>query len=783
MNWNKTVKAQMLAAGTMTLLGFCVCAYSQSYLSAYDITEIIEKQEEAYLPAPVNMGRATPETAVKEEPLGFQASLTAFNLAFLYPDANASSLGTKLVEALSKMESDWLSSIYELAVSRPESLAASLGMETGDYKNASWNKVEITFYDENNNLITAKSNIQEIISMANTYFYYSAPEDYDSFLAYASQLFEGSHSVRYSISDVYYCDGSLEQEVSEDDDDLSEDLVQAKGEGALESGGLNGGPGVQRSIAEGPGGSSASSADGTAAILESDSQTAARASAIPAVTDPYASLEGAVSAEAGGNGASGNAGETGTAAVTSAASSGVASGASESVVMSTEAAIQSVETETSASAGASTAGLNGGSGETPLSTMKAPESAEGLSGSAEDVPQGAGNNDVIASGRAGVSSAAADISEGEHTAGTGADGSSQAVQTAQAGNEAVQAAQAGNETSQTVQAGNEAVQTAQMGNETSQTAQVGNEASQTARAGDEAVQPGQNSGGEETKSLLQGKTEQAAGEAKEIGPGIALMESKASSAALETGAVMETSEPLAETCPGHADLHITAVISGLSNSDKGLFLLDSVGKEEVGSWQGWTEENKNYALQLAAQNWEEIYGFTMSPAFIMSPLSSEEINGYLKSLPENISEDRKVLIRYALSSVGRVPYYWGGKPSVFGYDGNHFGSLITPDRKGRSMKGLDCSGWINWVYWSALGKRLPCQGTGGLSSCGTAVNREDLQPGDIILKTGSEAHVVMFLKWEEDGTMKVIHESSAAVNNVTISTMTAQWPYYRKLID
>ena len=31
--------------------------------------------------------------------------------------------------------------------------------------------------------------------------------------------------------------------------------------------------------------------------------------------------------------------------------------------------------------------------------------------------------------------------------------------------------------------------------------------------------------------------------------------------------------------------------------------------------------------------------------------------------------------------------------------------------------------------------------------------------------------------------MKVVHESSGSVNNVTVSTMQASWPYYRKLID
>ena len=66
------------------------------------------------------------------------------------------------------------------------------------------------------------------------------------------------------------------------------------------------------------------------------------------------------------------------------------------------------------------------------------------------------------------------------------------------------------------------------------------------------------------------------------------------------------------------------------------------------------------------------------------------------------------------------------------------------------MKGLDCSGWISWVYWSALGRRLPAESTDGLIGCGAAVAREDLKPGDIIVRLGEEGHVVMFLAWDLD---------------------------------
>ena len=54
--------------------------------------------------------------------------------------------------------------------------------------------------------------------------------------------------------------------------------------------------------------------------------------------------------------------------------------------------------------------------------------------------------------------------------------------------------------------------------------------------------------------------------------------------------------------------------------------------------------------------------------------------------------------------------------------------------------------------------------------------------GDIIVRVGADSHVVMFLQWAGNGNMIVIHENSGA-NNVSVSEVTANYPYYRKLIE
>ncbi len=240
-------------------------------------------------------------------------------------------------------------------------------------------------------------------------------------------------------------------------------------------------------------------------------------------------------------------------------------------------------------------------------------------------------------------------------------------------------------------------------------------------------------------------------------------------------------------CPGHVDLIIHMKITGLDEQTNNLFAADKTGNDEAnikaGGWPGWNKTTKRAASRLSTQDWFEKYGLTVSNLTPGNPLSPAEINAYMALLPLDISQTRRNLVRFALESVGRIPYYWGGKPSAPDYASNRFGILTSPDYKGRVLKGLDCSGWISWVYWSVTGERLPYESTSGLAVLGKKISRNELQPGDIIVRTGTEAHVIMFLGWTPDGRIQCIHESSSPVNNVTVAVRDANWPYYRSLTD
>lgn len=256
----------------------------------------------------------------------------------------------------------------------------------------------------------------------------------------------------------------------------------------------------------------------------------------------------------------------------------------------------------------------------------------------------------------------------------------------------------------------------------------------------------------------------------------------ASASAADQGSTQTVTESY---CPGHIDLYVSITIKGIDDSN-GLFKADPIGNDEANfndEWQGWTDDKIALAKALYEQDWFENYGLSISSIRVTNSLTSEEIQGYINSLPPDISDMRKSVVEYALNSVGKIPYYWGGKPSGPGYANNAFYTLISADYRGRILKGLDCSGWINWVYWSVTGQRLAGESTGTLIGCGRRIQRSELKPGDIIIRTGADAHVVMFLCWAQNGNFIGIHETGGVINNVVVSEMTASWPYYRALID
>lgn len=331
-----------------------------------------------------------------------------------------------------------------------------------------------------------------------------------------------------------------------------------------------------------------------------------------------------------------------------------------------------------------------------------------------------------------------------------------------AGAEAVEAAVAESETT-----GAEAVE-AVAGSETAGAETVG-----TAAAGTEAVESGA-AVGEPVGSMAAS----AAAEAE-----TAAVASFSDASSIVSGASDAGPADSSRTCPGHVDCTVLAVVKGTAEADSLFQAADTLEAVKSSGWTGWDADTRNMAGALLAQDWSQEYGLYTVDYPVKGLLNSQEIELYMSLVPEDASRQRKDFVRYALTSVGKIPYYWGGKPSAPGYTGNGFGSLTVPDEDGRLLKGLDCSGWINWVYWSVTGKGLGAQSTGTLLGCGSPVARDELLPGDICIRFNPMAHVVIFLGWTAEGNMLCIQETTGNSNNVEVGTVTSNWESYRRILE
>jgi cell wall-associated NlpC family hydrolase len=66
---------------------------------------------------------------------------------------------------------------------------------------------------------------------------------------------------------------------------------------------------------------------------------------------------------------------------------------------------------------------------------------------------------------------------------------------------------------------------------------------------------------------------------------------------------------------------------------------------------------------------------------------------------------------------------------------------------------FDCSGLVTWAYRTS-GKSLP-HSSSEMSHIGTAVSKDDLQPGDLVFFYSGPSHVAIYI-----GGGKVVHASN-----------------------
>lgn len=135
--------------------------------------------------------------------------------------------------------------------------------------------------------------------------------------------------------------------------------------------------------------------------------------------------------------------------------------------------------------------------------------------------------------------------------------------------------------------------------------------------------------------------------------------------------------------------------------------------------------------------------------FLMSDVerNASDDTTIARALQLSETSAQQILITIAGSLLGRIPYEWGGKSDKAGFDDSWY--LFDSSER---QKGLDCSGYIQWILRTA-----GFEGWDQLSSTSDflssdlvyQISAEDLRPGDLGLfypdSTSRTNHIGMYL--------------------------------------
>lgn len=218
-----------------------------------------------------------------------------------------------------------------------------------------------------------------------------------------------------------------------------------------------------------------------------------------------------------------------------------------------------------------------------------------------------------------------------------------------------------------------------------------------------------------------------------------------------------------------------------ANSTKYKFQNYTIGSYKLNeNFTGWNRNNIELVRLLMAGDWNELYGINDFGGVTGAPMSENQISQMIANNPNwsELSPDRQAVMATAVAFYNQIKRlgvnYHGGSctaNSIEELSGvASKGGAFTIGDIGQSIciskwwnskhcktdPGIDCSGYVSWIYYASLGfpaKKISTSGLFGyVGSALTEINPaggDKLLPGDIALKKG---HVLMFIgggQWTE----------------------------------
>jgi hypothetical protein len=257
--------------------------------------------------------------------------------------------------------------------------------------------------------------------------------------------------------------------------------------------------------------------------------------------------------------------------------------------------------------------------------------------------------------------------------------------------------------------------------------------------------------------------------------------------------------------------------TGIVNSAMGESSDPAINQNDLAtfSWDG--EYVPEYCDGLVEADWYNDYGFNLdndlsstSGIRVLGPIEPSKAEWYIKNvesvingktMTEQEKATRLAVTKFAIESVGTVPYYSNGRPSANGsgqpykgYEKNNFGSPLAAnaaDEQGRTLKGLDSEGWIYWVYNSVSSSTIKNINTNLLVTPPSAftstnltklplINRYNAKPGDLVFLGSDYAGILLY--FAKNGNAVVAYENENH-ENIGISSINPAALTYRSAIN
>ena len=183
-------------------------------------------------------------------------------------------------------------------------------------------------------------------------------------------------------------------------------------------------------------------------------------------------------------------------------------------------------------------------------------------------------------------------------------------------------------------------------------------------------------------------------------------------------------------------------------------------------------EQRKLLEELMQPEYQELF-MALTGSYQDIDLSPEEIQEIINKLPTDLSEERKQVVLTAYQLLGKVNYFWGGKSLVLGWD-SRWGTPMKVTAAGSSSSGtvrpfgLDCSGFVDWVFYNQSGGQYIIGHGGGASaqhSYCTPIRWNDAKPGDLVFYPG-DSHVGIVCGFDSSGNILIIHCASGSDNVV-----------------